>query len=232
MSSSIKTRRKPVVTIDGPVATGKSTVARLLARRLGYTYIDTGAMYRCVALSALEAEVDLDDADAAAALARTLDIRLEAGQGPDETSQRVILNGKDVSEAIRTPLVSRSTSSVADNEQVRSHLVSLQRQMGERGGLVMEGRDIGTVVYPDAEVKFYLDADESVRARRRYEELHAKGIDVSLPDTLQDLRIRDERDRTRPVGALRIAEGAIVVDTSSLTIEQTVDRLEAIVHGL
>lgn len=230
MSSSSETQRKPVVAIDGPVATGKSTVARLLAQRLGFTYVDTGAMYRCATLAALEAKLDLTDHRAVADLTASLDIRFEPIEGRDELAQRVIVNGRDVTEAIRTPPVSRATSSVADNEAVRAYLVSLQQRMGERGGIVMEGRDIGTVVFPSAERKFYLDAAEDVRARRRHEELQANGVNVNYEDTLEDLRVRDARDRARPVGALRVADGAVVVDTSCLDIGQTVIRLEELVH--
>lgn len=224
---AMSSTRRPVVAIDGPVGTGKSTVARLLANRLGFTYVDTGAMYRCVALAALRADLDPNDARSVAGLLRDLDVRFDSPLEP-ERAQRVFLNGQDVTEAIRTPEVSRSTSVVADNPDVRERMVSLQRRMGERGGVVMEGRDIGSVVFPDAEVKFYLDADEKVRARRRHEELEGKGLKSSYNKTLEDLQDRDERDRARPVGGLRIAEGAEVVDTSELSVEGAVARLEAL----
>ncbi len=227
ITDAMSSTRRPVVAIDGPVGTGKSTVARLLANRLGFTYVDTGAMYRCVTLAALRAGLDPSDARSIADLLCDLDVRFDAPVEPGG-AQRVFFNGQDVTEAIRTPEVSRSTSVVADNPDVRERMVSLQRRMGERGGVVMEGRDIGTVVFPDAEVKFYLDADEEVRAIRRHKELECKGLKSSFSNTLDDLRDRDERDRKRPVGGLRIADGAEVVDTSELSIEGAVARLEAL----
>jgi len=221
-------RRSPIVAIDGPVGSGKSTVARLLAERLGYLYIDTGAMYRAAAWKALREGLDLEDREAVGAMMERTRIELERAG----STVRVRCDGKDISAEIRLPEVSRATSAIADNPRVRSRLVEMQREMGRQGGVVMEGRDIGTVVFPDAEVKVYLDATAEERARRRTEELQASGVAVSYDETLRDLLERDRRDRTRDVGALRIAEGATVIDSSGMSAEQVVDRIESLVRRL
>ena len=221
-------RHQPVVAIDGPVGSGKSTVARLLADRLGFLYIDTGAMYRAAAWKALRAGLDLEDHTAVAALIGQTRIELE--RGDDEV--RVRCDGQEVTKEIRRPEVSRATSPVADNPGVRQRLVTLQREMGRRGGVVVEGRDIGTVVFPDAEIKVFLYARPEDRARRRMEELRAAGLDVSYDETLRDLVDRDDRDQNRPIGALRVAEGAVLIDSSNLTIEDVVRQLEERVRRL
>ena len=202
----------PLITIaiDGPVGVGKSSVARSLADRLGYLYIDSGAMYRAVTLSAMRGGIALDDFAAVAAHADTLDIELV----PTEDGVVVLCNGEDVTLEIRTPEVSRGTSPVADNPAVRARLVALQQKMGAGGGVVMEGRDIGTIVFPKAELKFYLDAEPEVRAEPADQE-----------EVLRDLLVRDCRDQGRPVGALRVADGAIIIDTSDLTAEEVVETL-------
>ncbi|MFH1737597.1 MAG: (d)CMP kinase [bacterium] len=224
----MQSRREPVVAIDGPVGSGKSTVARLLADRLGFLYIDTGAMYRAAAWKALRADVDLNDYVAVGALIEQTQIELKRDGG----MLRVHCDNKDVTEEIRHPSVSRATSFIADNPRVRRRLVALQQEMGCAGGVSMEGRDIGTVVFPDAEIKVYLDAKPEERARRRTEELRAKGINVTYEETLRDLLERDQRDRNRPVGALRVAEGATIIDSTRLSIEELVTRLEKLVRRL
>ena len=221
-----QSHRSPTVAIDGPVGSGKSTVARRLAERLGFLYIDTGAMYRAATWKAMQSGVDLNDYSAVARLIDRTEIRL------DRSGDAVWCDGRDVREEIRRPEVSRATSPVADNPAVRRRLVELQQKMGEHGGVVMEGRDIGTVVFPDADVKVYLDASPEVRAERRTSELRAAGVDVDYEETLRDLIERDRRDRSRPVGALRIAEGAIVLDSTRLTVEEVVERIERYVRGL
>ncbi|MBE7561087.1 (d)CMP kinase [bacterium] len=214
-------RRKPVVALDGPVGVGKSTVARKLARRLGFLYIDTGAMYRAVALDALRQGVPLEDFEAVGRRVGSLEIRLV----PEDEGTRVFCNGEDVTEAIRAPEVSRATSPIADNPAVRARLVALQRAMGAGGGVVMEGRDIGTVVFPDAEAKFYLDARAEIRAERRARQMEAAGRATDRASILADLLERDRRDRSRPVGALRVADGAEIVDTSDMSEDEVVEAL-------
>lgn len=213
--------RKPIVAIDGPVGVGKSSVAALLAQRLGYVYIDTGAMYRAVTLKALQANLNLDDKDAIAELAHSVDLQFV--RKGDEL--RILCDGEDVSEAIRASEVSRATSPVADNVTVRERLVAMQQEMGRQGGVVMEGRDIATVVFPNAEIKIYLNADPKVRAERRYKQLIEKGKPADFESTYQDLMERDRRDAARPVGALKKADGAIELDSSELDQEQVIDQL-------
>ncbi|MBI1390398.1 MAG: (d)CMP kinase [bacterium] len=213
--------RKPIIAIDGPVGVGKSSVAASLAERLGLVYIDTGAMYRCVTLMAQRAGLSLDDAEAVAELAQRIGIHFERRDG----GLRVICEGEDVSEAIRAPEVSRGTSPVADNPAVRERMVALQQEMGRAGGVVMEGRDIGTVVFPNAEIKIYLDADPKIRAERRHRQLIANGKPSDFEKTYNDLMERDRRDAVRPVGALRVADGAIVVDSSHLSESEVIEQL-------
>ena len=216
-----------IIAIDGPVAVGKSSVARGLADRLGYLYIDTGAMYRAVTLAAMRGGVDLADQTALAELARRLEIRLENSPG----GLRTICNGEDVSEAIRDPEVSRNTSPISETAGVRKRLVSLQREMGRRGGIVMEGRDIGTVVFPDADFKFFLVAQAEERAGRRYAELkHRKGTQPSLDRVLKDLEERDRRDSTRDISPLVRAEDAIEIDTTRLTLSQVIEKIAGIIE--
>jgi CMP/dCMP kinase len=218
-------RQKPIIAIDGPVGVGKSSVASMLAQRLGFLYIDTGAMYRSVTLKCLRQGLDLNDRPAVARLALQTQILLAR----TENGLQVFCDGEEVSEAIRAPEVSAATSPVADNPQVRERLVALQQEMGREGGVVMEGRDITTVVFPDAEIPIYLDADPNVRAERRYNELVAKGKKVTYEQTLADLNERDRRDRERPVGALTIAKRAMVVDTTGLSQDEVIDTLQGIV---
>ena len=201
-----------VIAIDGPAGAGKSTVARALARELGFTYLDSGAMYRCVALAALERGVDLTDGDALGALARGL--RIELGGG------LVRLDGADVGERIRTPEVSQAASRVAPHPQVREALVAQQRALIDAGSYVAEGRDIGTVVSPDAPLKVFLTAIDGERARRRSEQIGQPHDQV-----LRDQRERDDRDRAREHGALRPAGDAVEIDTTGLTLDQVIDRV-------
>jgi cytidylate kinase len=208
-----------VIAIDGPAGAGKSTVARAVARALGFTYLDSGAMYRCVALAALRAGADLDDGDEVAAIAGTLEIRF--------AHSRVILDGEDVTEAIRLPSLSDASSRVAIEPHVRGVLVQWQRQVARGRDMVCEGRDQGSVVFADSPCKFYLTATVPTRAARRLAELKARGVDTTLERVIEDLEIRDHRDRTRAVGPLMMPEGAIIVETDGLTPEQVLDRLEA-----
>lgn len=220
-------RTRPIVAIDGPAGAGKSTVARKLADALGFVLVDTGAMYRAVALAAQRAAVPWSDGSAVGALARVL-VRDEALAFERDARRgvRVLLRGEDVSDAIRTPEIGMGASTVSAHKEVREALLDLQRQAGRAGGVVLEGRDIGTVVFPDAEVKFFLTASPEIRARRRYEELLAKGTDaarsMTFDETLADVKRRDEQDTNRAVAPLRQAETAIFVDSSDRAIDEVV----------
>ncbi|HKI51013.1 MAG TPA: (d)CMP kinase [Geothermobacteraceae bacterium] len=216
------------IAIDGPSGAGKSTLSKLVAARLGYTNIDTGAMYRAVALAAHRQGLDLTDAAALTELAKCLDIRfVQAPQG-----ERVLLDGVDVSEAIRTPENSLRTAQVAACAGVREAMVSLQRKLGARGGVVLEGRDIGTVVFPHAELKIFLIATAEERGRRRWEELRAKGLEVELQQTIAEVEARDRADQQREHAPLVQAADAVVLDTTGLDIDAVLtlilDQVEAV----
>jgi cytidylate kinase len=208
----------PVIAIDGPAGAGKSSVARALARRLGFFLLDTGAIYRAVALAAARAGVPFSDGKRLGELARALPIRF------DETGA-VWLGDEDVSQAIRTPEMSQGASTVSAHPEVRDALLELQRRLAARGRCVVEGRDIGTVVLPHAPLKIFLTASEDVRARRRHDELRARGADVDLAATLAELKQRDDRDINRPVAPLKQAADAVLVDTSALDLEAVIARL-------
>jgi len=218
---------KCTIAIDGPAGSGKSTVARKLADRLGYTYIDTGAMYRAVAYRALQAGLDVEsDATEIAALAGCL--HYEFRNVGNE--QHLFTDAEDVEEAIRRPEVGNLSSAVSAIPEMREHLVAVQRQMAAQGGVVMEGRDIGTVVLPQAEVKIFLTASVQERARRRQQQLREKGIQRDLDEILREQQQRDERDRTRSVAPLRVAPDARQVVTDNMTEDEVVDLLERIVR--
>lgn len=211
--------RRVVVAIDGPAGAGKSTVARALATALGYTYVDSGAMYRVVGLAAQERGLDPADAAALAALVDTLDFTL----APDPAGQRIILAGRDVTAAIRTPTAGEWASRVAAIPEVRNHLVARQRRLGAAGGIVMDGRDIGTVVFPTADCKFFLTASVGERARRRGHELGAPETDLAAIQT--EIERRDQRDSERAYSPLKPAPDAEIVDTSGLAAPEVVTRL-------
>jgi len=215
------TKQHFIIAIDGPSGAGKSTVAKLLAKRMRYTYIDTGAMYRAVALKAKEKGVRTEDESALARLASSLRIAFVGKNGED----RVLCNGEDITEMIRSPDISLLASDISTKASVREILVGMQRKMGGGGGVVLEGRDIGTVVFPNAEVKFYLDADPQERARRRFEELIGKGISVSFEETLEEVVQRDRNDTSRSVSPLTKAPDAIVIDSTDLSVEEVLDRM-------
>jgi cytidylate kinase len=222
-----------IVAIDGPVASGKSALAKLIAERLSYVHVDTGAMYRCVTLEAMRRNVDMNDPAALTQVAHSVDIRfLEArGTQRDEAfgSQRVLLNGEDVTDAIREPDVSRNTSTIADVPTVRAELVQLQREMGLRGRSVLEGRDISTVVVPEARWKVYVVASLEERVQRRYHQYELKGKQVDREELKRDVVERDERDRNRPQGALKLAPDAMIFDTTDIPLEEVVDTLAGMI---
>jgi len=208
-----------IVAIDGPAGAGKSTVARQLAGRLGFTIIDTGAIYRAVALAARRGGVAWDDDEGLGKL-------LDAGLRPKFDADRVLLRGEDVTEAIRTPEISRGASVVSARPVVRQKLLQLQRDLGRASarGSVLEGRDIGTVVFPDAQVKFFLTASDGARAQRRHAELADRGLSVPLEEVLSEQRRRDKDDTERAIAPLRAAPDAIVVDTTGLDLGEVVER--------
>lgn len=206
-----------VVTIDGPAGAGKSTVARLLADRLGWRFLDTGAMYRVVTLAALRRSVDLQNAEALGRLADVLEVEFPPG--------RTLLAGEDVSLAIRDAAVTEASRFAADSPGVRLRLVAWQRAFADRADTVTEGRDQGTIVFPDAHRKFFVTASEEERARRRCAELRARGASIDLETVLADQRARDARDATRAIAPMKPADDAQTVDTTGLTIEQVVERL-------
>jgi len=210
--------RKIKIAIDGPAASGKSTTARLLAKKLGYLYIDTGAMYRAATLAVLRAGVDVNDEEAVARCVKnsTIGLRIENG------AQKTMLNGEDVSTLIRTPEINRVISIVSSYPEVRKILIEQQRALARNGGVVMDGRDIGTVVLPDAELKVFLVASLDERARRRQLELEKQGIYLSLDEIKEEIARRDKLDSERAMSPLRKAEDARELDTTHLTIEQQV----------
>jgi len=219
--------KKFVIAIDGPAASGKSTTAKKLAIKLKYIYIDTGAMYRACGLMSLLENLDLNDE---AALQKMLHrIKIEIKYSDD--GNKIILNDKDVSERIREADITKLSSQIAVIGAVRTKMVELQRMMGENGGIIMDGRDIGTVVFPDADFKFFMIADVKTRAIRRWEEAKAKGENLSLESIEQELIWRDKNDSEREISPLKQAEDAIPVDTSNLTIEQQVDFIYEKIKG-
>ena len=207
----------PVIAIDGPSASGKGTVAQRVAERLRFHYLDSGALYRLVAYTAMQSEVDLTDEAALSCIARDLDVVF--------TGAKILLKGEDVADAIRAEVCSNGASKVAAYPQVRASLLDRQRAFRQIPGLVADGRDMGSVVFPDAALKIFLTADAETRAQRRYKQLMEKGIDANISTLLQDIRDRDARDINRSVAPLQQGADAILLDTTSLNIAQAVDEV-------
>jgi CMP/dCMP kinase len=220
-------RARPLIAIDGPAGAGKSTVALGLAQRLGFVLVDTGALYRGVALAAREAGVSWDDDEGLGRLTAALDLRFQAApNGPP----RLLIAGRDRSDAIRTPEISLGASEVSRHERVRAALLDLQRRLGRDGGVVLEGRDIGTVVFPDAELKVFLTAAAEIRAARRVQDLAERGITADLGQTLAEIQQRDAQDSGRAVAPLRAAVDAVTLDTTQLDIDAVVGQLAELVR--
>lgn len=219
----------PVITVDGPSGSGKGTICRLLADHLGWTLLDSGALYRLTALAANHHGVNLDNEEALVLLAAHLDVQFLTREGEDEI--QIILEGEEVTQSIRTEQVGNNASVVASIGAVRQALLDRQRAFAEEPGLVADGRDMGTVVFPNAQLKIYLDASVEERATRRYNQLINKGLDASLEMILEDLKARDARDMNRTVAPLKPAEDAIVLDSTSMTIDEVLEAvLEAARH--
>ena len=221
-------RPRPVIAIDGPAGVGKSTTSRELAKRLGYTLVDTGALYRGVALAARERGISWDDEESVVGLCSRIDLGFVS---QDDGTARLLLDGVDRGDDIRTPAMSAGASQVSAYPGVRRALLGIQRQLGAEGGVVLEGRDIGTVVFPDAEVKLFLTASAEERARRRAHDLEERGIAVDRAELLAQIRARDEADSTRAIAPLRPAEDAVILDSTSLDLEAVVRHVEELVES-
>lgn len=205
------------IAIDGPAGAGKSTIAKILAEKLGMNYIDTGAMYRAITLKAIENNIDFNDVSSLINLVNNTDIKISNG--------RIYLDSKDVTDKIRTPLVNQKVSKIAAISEIREKMICLQRELAENGNVIMDGRDIGTVVLPNASLKFFITATVEERAKRRFLELKAKGYDVNYDNIKKEILSRDEQDMKRKISPLKLAEDAIVIDTSNKEIEEIIQEI-------
>ena len=217
-----------IIAIDGPAGAGKSTVAKLIAKRLGFLYIDTGAMYRALTLKVLESKININETLKIIELASKTNIDLT--NNPDG-SLKVLLDGRDVTSDIRAPIITQFVSDIDKIKEVRSIMVSLQRKLGEQGNSVLDGRDIGTVVFPGADKKFYVDADFKERVNRRFKESKGLGQETTFESVAEDLSNRDRIDSTRETAPLKKADDAIYIDTTNLSIEEVVNKLLGLVNG-
>ena len=221
-------RPRPVIAIDGPAGVGKSTTSRELARRLGYTLVDTGALYRGVALAARERGISWDDEAAVTSVCPQIELGFVS---QEDGTPRLLLDGVDRGDDIRTPEMSSGASQVSAYPGVRRALLGIQRDLGREGGVVLEGRDIGTVVFPDAEVKLFLTASAEERARRRVRDLEERGIPVDHDELLAKIKARDEADSTRAIAPLRPAEDAVILDSTSLDMEAVIQHVLELVES-
>lgn len=218
---SFLSEKRIKIAIDGPAGSGKSTTAREVAKRLGYVYIDSGAMYRAVTLKAINLNIPTTDSEKITRIAEDISIQFK----PDQSGTLIFMDGKDISDAIRTPEVNSQINPVAANPEVRKILVRKQRDLGKNGGIVMDGRDIGTVVFPDAELKVYMQASAEERAKRRLSEFKSKKISISFDEVLAEIQTRDNADISRAHGPLKVAADAIIIDTTDLTIQDQIRKV-------
>ena len=211
--------KREIITIDGPAASGKSTTARLVAKKLGWLYLDTGAMYRAITVKVIDKSIPLEDAELIGRTAEETELKL----APSDSGTKVFIDGKEITGKIRTPEIDRAVGPVCEVDKVRKVLVEQQRKIGSEGRVVAEGRDMGTVVFPDAKYKFYMIASIESRAKRRQKDLLKQNIQVPLDELMQEIERRDNRDSSRDNSPLKKADDAVLIDTSNLSIEQQVD---------
>ena len=226
---SMAEKKVPVITIDGPSGSGKGTISRMLANRLGWHFLDSGALYRLVALAAMRHGIPLDDAEGLQTLAAHLDVQFGADESAAETE--IFLEGEEVTGEIRSEICGNNASKVAAMQAVRSALLERQRAFSQPPGLVADGRDMGTAIFPDAALKIFLTASIEERASRRYKQLLQKGIDANMSSLLEELAQRDERDKSRAVSPLKPADDAIEVDSSAMGIEEVLSTVEKLWQG-
>lgn len=216
----------PIVTIDGPSGAGKSTISRILAKQYGFVYLDTGAMYRAVALQSKREGIELDDAKALQEMCTGLDLKFISSK---EDMPKIYLGDEDISSLIRTPEMDMLASGISAVQEVREAMTEMQRKMGQNGGVVAEGRDIGTVVFPNADYKFFITASTAVRAERRYKERTERGESVAFHDVETELIQRDDQDQSRAIAPLQPAEDAQIIDTTDMDIKQVVEKIRTII---
>lgn len=215
-----------IVAVDGPAGSGKGTVTKEIEKELGFLNLDTGATYRCVALEVLRKRLDLDDKEKIIEIANNIDIKINNTRDKDI----ILLNNEDVSKEIRTKEVTAIVSQVSSIIPVREKMVEVQRKLAKGKDVIVEGRDIGTVVFPNADIKIYLDASEEIRAKRRYEENLQNGMDMTYEEVLENVKMRDYNDMNKKVGALKKADDAIIIDSTNLTISQVVEKLKDLIQ--
>lgn len=215
-----------IVAVDGPAGSGKGTVTKRIEQEMGFLNLDTGATYRCVALEAIRKGVNLENQKDIIQIAKTIDIKIEKKEGKDI----ILLNGEDVSNKIREKEVTAIVSQISSIIPVRKELVEIQRNLAKGKNVIVEGRDIGTVVFPNAEIKIYLDASEEVRAKRRYSENIEKGIDTTYEEVIENIKLRDYNDMHKEVGALKKSDDAIYIDSSNISIQEVTDKIKEIIE--